>query len=392
MPKLKNPLLRRKSSSSLPRKKPSISRSSSSNLAKDSPAAAAAQDRLNDTGIPPSLAPRGNNQDVLTLMKYIQENTWNPIPSVSGMGSERISEILRFRASLPPIVSTAHLFALSSSPTAIEREMATLVQAGVLRKISIPGRGKGGGVVGEGVVIVEEWRDLVKSCAGLSEGVKREYLRLLDEAPRGCATTSVRTLKGEEVRELVQAGFLTNPSASAGLAGSGSMDLFASPSSSSGLLNAGFTAPSGSLAAIGGAGAVHEKGGGGSTLATQPHRMPPNHDWTPMTFSLPNTGPYLRLLTSSRSHLLTLLKQLSPRHRECTVDLLREKWEGNVLGDAVSVAKRGRGEWRGVLPGKTRAWREFWGIKFQWVLEEGVGGGVVEVFETGVGVWGVRGR
>ncbi|KAK3677518.1 hypothetical protein LTR78_002368 [Recurvomyces mirabilis] len=278
MPKLKNPLLRRKSSSSspfssLPRKNPSISRSSSSStLAKDS-CTATAQDRLSDTGIPPSLSPRGVNQDVLTLMKYIQENTWNPIPLVSGMGSERISETLRFRSSLPPIVSTAHLFALSVSPTEIEREMAGLIQAGVLRKIVIPGRGKGGGVVGEGVVLVEEWKELVRSCAGLSEGVKMEYLRLMEEAPTGCATTSVRTLKGEEVRELVQAGFLTNPSASAGL--SSPMDLFASPSSSSGLLNAGYTAPSGSLAAIGGAGAVHDKGGGGSTLATQPHR--PNH-------------------------------------------------------------------------------------------------------------------
>ena len=110
-----------------------------------------------------------------------------------------------------------------------------------------------------------------------------------------------------------------------------------------------------------------------------------------MTFSLPATGAYLKLLTNARQHLLALLRALSPRHKEATYDLLREKWEGNTPTDAASKKKRERGEWTGVLPGKTRKWREFYGLRFEWVLAECVGSGLVEVFETGSVGWAVRG-
>lgn len=102
-----------------------------------------------------------------------------------------------------------------------------------------------------------------------------------------------------------------------------------------------------------------------------------------MTLWLPSTGAYLKLLTNSRQHLLNLLKQLSPRHREATLDLLKEKWDGNIPTDAASRAKRMRGDGSTVLPGKTRKWKEFWGLEFDWVLAECVGSGLVELFETG---------
>ena len=95
-----------------------------------------------------------------------------------------------------------------------------------------------------------------------------------------------------------------------------------------------------------------------------------------MTLSLPSTGVYLRLLTEARAHLLYLLKQISPRHREATAALLSEKWSGNVLGDPISQVKRARGDWSGVLPGKTKRWRDFYGMRFEWILAECVGAGL----------------
>jgi hypothetical protein len=43
-----------------------------------------------------------------------------------------------------------------------------------------------------------------------------------------------------------------------------------------------------------------------------------------------------------------------------------------------------------VLPGRTRKWKDFHGLKFEWVLAECLGAGLVEVFETGSVGLGVR--
>lgn len=377
MPKTPNPLLRRKSTAS-PLK--SSARKPSN----------AHEERLDDTGTVPSLAPARIAQDVQTLVRYIHANTFEPIPDqAAGMGSGRISEVLRFRQRLPRILSVAHLHALSSSPTATERELAALMARGTVRKVVIPGRGKGGAAVGEGVVLAEDWKSRVREEDSLPDEVKEKYLALMDANPTS-QTTQTPTLSKDEVRDLVQHGFFTSPAAlSANLS-----NLFAAPgtSSLSAISTAGHQAPTGSLAAIGGIAAIHDSGGSGSMLATSSTRPSALNKVAgqTMTFSLPSTGAYLKLLTTARIHLLTLLKQLSPRHREATWDFLREKWDGNAGNDAASKRKRERGEWSGVLPGKTRKWREFWGLRFEWVVEEAVGSGLVEVFDTGVGVWAVR--
>ena len=379
MPKTTNPLLRRKSTASplkSPARKPST----------------VPEERLDDAGTAPSLAPPRVSQDVQSLIRFIHANAFEPIPDrAAGMGSERISEVLRFRERLPRIVSIAHLHASSTSPTATERELAGLIARGTVRKVVIPGRGKGGAAVGEGVVLVEDWKARVHEETDLSEELKEKYLALMGANPAS-QTAQTSTMTKDEVRNLVQCGFLTSPAALS----SGMTNLFTAPgtSSLSGISTAGHQAPTGSLAAVGGVAAIHDSGGSGSMLATSSTR--PSHSalnkmqGQTMTFALPSTGAYLKLLTTARAHLLALLKQLSPRYREATWDSLREKWDGNTPTDAASKRKRERGEWTGVLPGKTRKWREFWGLKFEWVVEECVGAGLVEVFDTGVGVWGVR--
>lgn len=121
-----------------------------------------------------------------------------------------------------------------------------------------------------------------------------------------------------------------------------------------------------------------------TTLANRSHF----HTAT-LFLSLPNTGPYLRLLGAGRTHLLTILKKSSSR--EVPLSLLQDRWNGAVETETgSSVAKRMRGEFTGVLPGRTKKWKDLYGMKFRWVLEEAIGAGLIELFDTGSVGPGVR--
>lgn len=105
--------------------------------------------------------------------------------------------------------------------------------------------------------------------------------------------------------------------------------------------------------------------------------------------SLPNTGTYLRLLGSGRAHLLALLRR-SHSH-EAPLNLLKDRWDGAIETEkSFHLAKRARGEFAGILPGKTKKWKELYGMQFRWVLEEALGAGLVEIFETGSVGPGIR--
>ena len=261
------------------------------------------------------------------------------------MGSERTSEVLRFRKALPPIVTLAHLHAISRSSTATERELARLVAEGKVRKITVPGRGRGGAAVGDGVVLVEDWIKRIREEEALDEELREKYIALLS-AHRASATTPTGSLSDVEERHLVNTGFLTSPNALTAMLG----DLFLPPGSSSSLAtvsSAGSRAATGTLAAVGGAGAVHESGGSGNTLTSRNNRPSDTIKGREreMTFALPGTGIYLKLLVAARQHLLHILKSISPRHREATMEILKEKWEGNTPNDPLNRLKRERGEW-----------------------------------------------
>jgi len=97
----------------------------------------------------------------------------------------------------------------------------------------------------------------------------------------------------------------------------------------------------------------------------------------------------LRLLESARAHLLHLLAR--SKYREAPKDLLRERWDGGVPSEVVKSGAGGGGGGGGVvLPGRTKKWKQFYGMRFEWVLEECLGTGVVELFETGSVGMGVR--
>jgi hypothetical protein len=343
---------------------------------------------LDNTGIVTTLPPPKVPQDVVSLIRYIQQHTWTDIPErAAGMNSIRIAEVLNFRKNMPPIVSIAHLHAVSTSTTATERQLATLIHSGTVKKINIPGRGKGGFAIGEGVILVEDWINIVQQHPALSQELKEKYAKVLEENTVSY-TVAASLFLAEEVQELIAAGFMTSTSVL-------SDSLFTLPGQvsspgSSTIANAWNTAATGTLAATGGASAVHLNGGGGRGLH---HSAPASHHNQPqtLTFSLPYTGAYLRLLTEARQHLLSLLTKSSPKYKESTKEMLRERWNGGIpLEDSQTKAKRARGEWTGVLPGKTKKWKAFYGMEFQWILEECLGSGGVECFKTGSVGLGVR--
>jgi hypothetical protein len=200
--------------------------------------------------------------------------------------------------------------------------------------------------------------------------------------------TKMPAFSPDEITTLVHLGFLTRASSTSSKA-----DVFLRPGSSTlGTLNsvstAGSSFASGSEGAAGKSSIEHLSGGSGATERlsnTASSKLPFQY-----TLSLPNTGSYLRLLTEAREHLMYLLARAN-KYRELPRDLLKEKWDGGIAGtDEASKSARLRGEWKGTLPGRTRKWRQFHGLEFDWVLEECVGAGMVECFQTGsVGV-GVR--
>ncbi|KAK5256228.1 hypothetical protein LTR16_003743 [Cryomyces antarcticus] len=395
-PKNTNPLLLRRNSSAHfnftnhPRRKPSLPTSKSAPEGRDD---GAFESRLTDAGRIASLATDQPVHDVAQLMRWIHDHMFADMPERgAGMNSTRIAEVLNYRRALPPIVTVAHVHALGNSPTTTERRIAELVRAGVVRKVLVPGRGAGGAAVGEGLALTEEWERRVREAAGLEDHVKEKYIRVMRANPTA-ATISGSHFTTSEAAALTAAGFLTSTSATIS-----NNDLFSHPGapslgSLSSLSTASSSAASGSLGAVGGTNAFHDRGGGGGGLARQTSCTNTSGALarSEFTFSLPSMGPYLRLLLSARAHLLALLAKSSLKYREAPRELLRERWSGGVAGeDAVSRARGARGDFGATLPGRTKKWKAFYGLEFDWVLEECLGSGLVDVFETGSVGLGVR--
>lgn len=130
------------------------------------------EDRLDDRGLVDSLATDSSLRDVPQNIRYIRSYMFDPVPEKGGMNSTRIAEILNFRKSLPPMITVSHVHALIRSPTEVEREVAELTKAGVLRKTLIPGRGIGGSSVSDGLVLLSDLESLLQETDGLEETVK----------------------------------------------------------------------------------------------------------------------------------------------------------------------------------------------------------------------------
>lgn len=318
---------------------------------------------------------------VVTAMRYSQQSMFASLPERAGMNSVRISEVLNFQKNMPAIVSLAHVHSLLAASSKTEREIATLQSAGDIRKIRVAGRGNDISGISEVLITRHDYQTLLERSS-IPPDIVTDFSNLLHRYPRS-TTFPANELPSSHVSALSRTGFLVSSSLSGSrnlsLAGS---NIVAMPTVS--------RAPSGTSGAVGGDAAFENLGGtGGARRPNSASTTTSQNQVGELALSVPNIGPYLRLLSAGRAHLLELLGK--SKYREAPLYLLRERWDGAVDSDnRVSTAKRIRGEFSGVMPSRTKKWKDLHGLNFDWALEECLGAGLIELFETRSVGMGVR--
>lgn len=327
--------------------------------------------RLDATGKIVVSSSLSNARSVEDAIRQSISSMFCDVPERAGMNSVRIAEVLTFRQSLPPVVTAAHIHAVVAGSSRVEREISALVTEGKLRKLKLLGRGNDLSGLSELLILTSDLEHLLRD-SGLNDLAIDGVLDVLARNPRATSVPA-RSLLPSHASALIEKGYLVSSS----LTGSSRNSL---PGASIVAPEAIARAASGSWAAVGGSASFENLGGVGMPQRPQSHPHVGGTE-SELAISTPNIGPYLRLLYAARSHLVDLLGK--SKYREAPLYLLRERWDGNVESNSrVSVSKRARGEFAGLLPGKTKKWKDLFGLDFDWALQECLGAGLVELFET----------
>ena len=377
---------RRRHSSSpfanVPRTKPSIQRAKSlaDSIDDDLNIGENGEDRLKPNGKPLSIISVDAAKDVLSAVQYARASMFAALPERAGMNSVRIAEVLNFQRNMPPIVSLAHVHALIAASSKTEREIAALQATGKLRKIKVTGRGNDVSGLADVLITMDGLQALLER-SDVALDVRASFYDVLGRHPRA-NSIPYQELPTSHVTALTRSGFLVSSS----LTGSRNVSLAGSSLVSMPKIS---RAASGSTDATGGDSAFENLGGvGAARRSSSSIYQKPSFQTNELVLSVPNVGPYLRLLAAGRVHLIELLGK--SKYKEAPLYLLRERWDGAVDSDSsVSTAKQVRGEFSGVMPAKTKKWKDLYGLNFDWALEECLGAGLIELFETrsvGLGV------
>lgn len=380
------PNLRRSTSSPLRRisKITSASRQNSLTKALDDTAATDdedddIQDVLRPTGKIVSTVSVASAKDVISAMNHATTSMFCALPERAGMNSVRIAEVLNFQKNMPPLVSLAHVHALISASSRTEREIQSLSAQNRLRRVKVAGRGNDVSGLGEMLILMSDYEKLLHT-SGLPPETISLFSEILQQNPRA-STIPSHSLRSAHLTTLTKHGFLVGAS----LSGTRNVSLSGSTLVSMPTISRG---ASGTSAAVGGEAAFEHLGGVGVSRrsTSEPYVEGRGID---LSLSVPNLGPYLRLISAGRNHLLDLLR--ASKHKQAPMYLLRERWDGAIDNDnRVSTAKRLRGEFSAVLPAKTKKWKDLNGLSFDWALEECLGAGLIELFETHSVGYGVR--
>ena len=102
-----------------------------------------------------SLAAISPVDGVLHAIQHSHESMFSEIPERAGMNSTRIAEVLNFRKGLPSVVSLAHIHGLLTASTRTEREIASLIASGEIRKLTVSGRGNEISGLGEFLILTQ---------------------------------------------------------------------------------------------------------------------------------------------------------------------------------------------------------------------------------------------
>ncbi|EMR72850.1 hypothetical protein UCREL1_90 [Eutypa lata UCREL1] len=293
------------------------------------------------------------------------------------MNSTRIAEVLNYRKSLPPIVTVSHIQTLLLSPSAVEREIAELARTGFIRRVVVAKRGD----IGDTLILATDFEQMVKDSPVLDMDTKDALIAYMKDNPSMQAIRQDSFSK-TQITQLIRAGLVTahHTGVSSYASMSSTMNLYSRPEDKGTLTSLEMVSkqPTGSLGAVGGEGTVHNGGGSGGGARKS---SAVDSGVTELKLAVPGNGAFLKLVSTALEHLISLLGK--SRFREAPETVLRDRWDGGIAKDeARYAAKRSRGEFAGILPGQTRKWRQFNGLSFDWVLQEAVGSGLIEVFDT----------
>lgn len=133
-------------------------------------------DRLDDIGIVKSLTSDLSLRDVAQTIQHVCSHMFDTLPENGGFNSTRIAELLGFRKSLPPTITSSHVHALAQSPTKTEREIAELTRAGTIRRLVTPGRGTGGSSIGESLILSKDVENLLRQAKELNQELAGTFI------------------------------------------------------------------------------------------------------------------------------------------------------------------------------------------------------------------------
>lgn len=129
------------------------------------------QGPLPDIGVSHYIPETSPVENVVQALEYIRDNMFEDLPARAGMNSTRIAEVLNLRRSLPPLASVAHVHTVLNAPTKVEKEIMELINAGRVRRLTVPGRGNDAAGLGDCLVLSEDWERLVRD-SGLEPSLK----------------------------------------------------------------------------------------------------------------------------------------------------------------------------------------------------------------------------
>ena len=342
----------------------------------DDDALAADRRQLDATGSVLSVIEVASVRDVLSAVKHCRSSMFSSIPERAGMNSTMIAEVLNYQKNMPPVATLAHVHAFLSASSKTERQISDLLERGELRKIRITGRGNDISGTGDVLVATADILDLMHR-RGVAQEAAAEFIVLLGQHPR-VTSIPAKSLPRSHITALARAGFLVTSS----LGGQRKPSLAESSAMSMPSLTRAHSGPTtvadGEVQAnLAGLGSARRRSNDITT-----------HLAGEVVLSLPGIGSFVRNLSAGREYLLDLLGKA--KYREAPLYLLRERWDGAVDNDgSVSTAKRIRGEFSEILPARTKKWKKLHGLRFDWALEECLGAGLIELFETksvGLGV------
>ncbi|KKF92494.1 putative protein C24H6.11c [Ceratocystis platani] len=318
------------------------------------------------------VAPQEQPTTVLAAISAVRASMFTPLSLESHaartMPSTQIARVLAFQRRAAPIVNTSHVRRVLPDATAATRQIAEALATGTVRRVIVTRSRRW-----EGLVRVADLEALVrgeqllgdKITPPVTEDTANAFLAWV----RSGDTCGSLTRSQED--ELVRAGFLAAPAIRewARHSGTASWNPLAPTTVA--------RAPVGSRAAVGGDDGLGLIPSGRASVCLSDASLR-------MTLAVPGQGVLLGVVAAAVGALVAMVARRP--WREAVVADVRDQWDGATPG---AEQKKRRGE-KVASEGTARKWREFYGLRFEWVLDEAVAEGMLEVFETGSVGRGVR--